>query len=149
MYTETSFNKFVFYHRLSCCVFFSWAPRGHSGARFWRCVWFLRLIIRMEWVPRFSAQMCPRILVSTSSKLAGGRLAEVGNFWQSARPLGKVARLVNFYCKAVGGRTKLPQNALEQRKKPQIQCNTLLIYLCREVWRSWFIWGKFQNSALS
>ena len=48
----------------------------------------------------------------------------------------------NFYCKVVGGRTKIPQNA--QRKKPQVQCNTLLICLCREVWRSFV--GNFRTA---
>ena len=33
------------------------------------------------------------------------------------RPLGKGAWLVNFYCKAVGGKTKIPQNAQEQCNK--------------------------------
>ena len=31
------------------------------------------------------AQMCPHVLASTWSKLAGGRLAEVENFWHKAR----------------------------------------------------------------
>ena len=68
---------------------------------------------------------------------------------ESWRPLGKVACLVNFYCKAVGGRTKIPQNAQEQRKKPQVQCTTSLIYLCREVWRSFVLFGGNFRTALS
>ena len=45
---------------------------------------------------------------------------------ESWRALGKVACLVNFYCKAVGGRTKIPQYAQEQRKKTQVEYRLLL-----------------------
>ena len=51
--------------------------------------WFLARIfpkVRIDWVLRLSAQMCPHNLASMSLKLAGG--------W----PLGKVAHLVNYYC---------------------------------------------------
>ena len=54
-----------------------------------------------------------------------------------------------FYCKAVGCRTKIPQNTQEQRKKTQVQCNTLLIYLCREVWRPFGLFRGNFRTALS
>ena len=54
---------------------------------------------------------------------------------ESWRPLGKVARLANFYCKARRRQKQNPPKAQEQFKKPQVQCNTLLIFLYREVWR--------------
>ena len=85
--------------------------------------------VRINWVLRLSAQMCPHNLASMSLKLAGGR------------PLGKVAHLVNYYCKAWRRQTKISPNFQEQCKKPQLQCNTLLIYLYREVWRSFGLFG--------
>ena len=98
-----------------------------------------------DWVPRFSAQMCPHPLASTSSKLASARLAEVGNFWLNARGVvidrWEVARLLSiFIVRPVGGETKIPQNTREQRKKLQLQCSTLLIYLIRKFeGHIWFI----------
>ena len=68
---------------------------------------------------------------------------------ESWRPLGKVARHVNFCCKAVGEITKITQNAQEQCKKPQLQCNTLLIYLCRDVWRAFSLFRGNFRTALS
>ena len=52
------------------------------------------------------------------------------------RPLGKVARLVNFYCKAGPSAAepkspKTPKN--NARKHSYVQCNMLLIYLYRQV----------------
>ena len=57
-------------------------------------------------------------------KGAGGWLVEVGHFWLNSRGVvATVASLVIFFIEA----TNIPQNAQEQRKKPQVQCNTLLI----------------------
>ena len=58
-----------------------------------------------------------------------------GELWE------KLPALSILVVKAVGDRTKIPQNAQEQRKKPQVQCTTLLIYLCREVWRPFVLFG--------
>ena len=87
--------------------------------------------------------MCPHILASTSSKLAGGRLAEVGNIWLNSRRVvatdGKVARLVNFYCKASGGRTKIPPNAQRNHRYSVV----LYWSLYTEVWRPF---GSFRGN---
>ena len=50
---------------------------------------------------------------------------------------------------AGGSRIKIPQNAQEQRKKPQVQCNALFIYLCSEVWRSFGLFGGKFRTVLS
>ena len=46
----------------------------------------------IDWVPWFSVQMCPHFLAFTTSKLVGGQLAEVGNFWLNSRGVPATVR---------------------------------------------------------
>ena len=83
-----------------------------------------------------------------------GRLKEEKNLWLNSREVAPSVRKSclprQFYTvRPVGGRTKIPQNAQERCKKPQVQCNNLLIYLCREVWRPFDLFRGNFRTALS
>ena len=103
--------------------------------------------VRIDWVPRFSHLGFYVVESGGRATCRSGKFLSKNARWVVATA-GKSCLPCQFLLKGRRRQNQNPAKRPKQRKKPQVQCNTWLIYLCREVWRSfWFIWGTFQSSA--